>query len=87
MKREMFFVALLLAGLPSLAGFVRGPEAWLEFMGGNVRMDGLRLDLQAIKDAGISGVQFFHINRGGAWPDFSGTGPRARFFGDRPSRP
>ena len=68
-KIKMFFAALLLAGLPSLAGGVRGPEAWLEFMGGNVRMDGLRLDLQAIKDAGISGVQFFHINRGGAWPE------------------
>ena len=48
---------------------LRGPEAWLEFMGGNVRMDGLRLDLEAIKDAGISGVQFFHIQRGGAWPE------------------
>ena len=48
---------------------LRGPEAWLEFMGGNVRKDGLRLDLEAIRDAGISGVQFFHINRGGAWPE------------------
>ena len=48
---------------------LRGPEAWLELIGGNVRMDGMRLDLQAVKDAGISGVQFFHINRGGAWPE------------------
>ena len=30
-------------------------------MGGNVRKDGLRLDLEAIKEAGFSGVQFFHI--------------------------
>ncbi len=48
-----------------------GPELWLEFMGGNVRKDGLRLDLEAIKGAGISGVQFFHIgDRGsGVWPE------------------
>lgn len=59
----------LCVALSACAEPVRGPEAWLEFMGGNVRMDGLRLDLQAIKDAGISGVQFFHINRGGAWPE------------------
>ena len=47
---------------------VRGPEAWLEFMGGNVRKDGLRCDLEAIRAAGFSGVHFFHIERGGAWP-------------------
>ena len=46
-----------------------GPEAWLEFMGGNVRKDGLRCDLEAIKEAGLSGVHFFHIERGGAWPE------------------
>ena len=40
---------------------LRGPEAWLEFMGGNVRKDGLCLDLEAIREAGFSGVQFFHI--------------------------
>ena len=47
----------------------RGPEAWLEFMGGNVRKDGLRCDLEAIREAGLSGVHFFHIERGGAWPE------------------
>ena len=57
------------AAFGASAAPLRGPEAWLEFMGGNVRTDGLRLDLQAIKDAGISGVQFFHIQRGGAWPE------------------
>ena len=40
---------------------LRGPEAWLELMGGNARKDGLRLDLEAIREAGFSGVQFFHI--------------------------
>ena len=48
---------------------IRGPEAWLEFMGGNVRKDGLRADLEAIKAAGLSGVHFFHISRAGVWPD------------------
>ena len=49
---------------------VKGPEVWLEFMGGNVRKDGLRCDLEAIKDAGFSGVHFFHIERSGSgvWP-------------------
>ena len=40
---------------------ISGSETWLELMGGNVRKDGLRMDLEAIRDAGISGVQFFHI--------------------------
>ena len=38
-------------------------------MGGNVRKDGLRCDLEAIKGAGFLGVQFFHISRGEAWPE------------------
>ena len=62
---SVVFGMTLCAALSACAAPVRGPEAWLEFMGGNVRMDGLRRDLQAIKDAGISGVQFFHIQRGG----------------------
>ena len=32
---------------------IRGPEVWLEFMGGNVRKDGLRADLEAIKAYGV----------------------------------
>jgi len=47
---------------------VRGPEAWLEFIGGNVRKDGLRCDLEAIRSAGFSGVHFFHIDKPGVWP-------------------
>ncbi len=49
---------------------MKGPEAWLNFMGGNVRKDGLRCDLEAIKAAGISGIQFFHVDRpdAGVWP-------------------
>ena len=62
-------LALPVCCLASLAG-VKGPEVWLEFMGGNVRKDGLRCDLEAIKDAGFSGVHFFHIERksSGVWP-------------------
>ena len=47
---------------------LEGPEVWLEVMGGNFRKDGLKQDLEAIKEAGFSGVHFFHIDRGGAWP-------------------
>ena len=69
----------VLALVPLLAG----PETWLELMGGNVRKDGLRLDLEAIRDAGISGVHFFHIggrgedgiDRGGVWPGCEGQIP------------
>ena len=52
-----------------VGGAFAAPEAWLELMGGNVRMDGLRCDLEAIKEAGCSGVHFFHIDRGSAWPE------------------
>ena len=47
-----------------------GPEVWFEVMGGNFRKDGLRLDLEAIRDAGFSGIHFFHIGRPdtGVWP-------------------
>jgi len=68
-------VAAVMMAVASVAGALavdaapKGPEAWLEFMGGNVRKDGLRCDLEAIKEAGLSGVHFFHIDRGGAWPE------------------
>lgn len=70
MKKRMWWTVGLC--LMWLAGFgsVRpvdplptGPETWLELMGGNVRLDGLTKDLEAIKAAGISGVHLFHIFR------------------------
>ena len=73
MRIGLAFLASLLSAAPCRAARepLRGPEVWLELMGGNVRKDGLRLDLEAIKAAGISGVQFFHIgDRGG--PDQKG---------------
>ena len=64
-------VASLLCGaMAASAEALVGPEAWFEVMGGNFRRDGLRLDLEAIKEAGFSGIHFFHIGRPdtGVWP-------------------
>lgn len=45
------------------------PETWFHFIDGNVDRRGITKDLQAIADAGISGIQFFHGgNFGGDWP-------------------
>lgn len=73
-KTGLAFLAACVSAVGAMADTIResdirGPEAWLEFMGGNVRKDGLRADLEAIKAAGLSGVHFFHISRAGVWPD------------------
>ena len=72
MKRILFLAAAAAGIFVSVdcAGQVKGPEAWFEFMGGNVRKDGLVCDLEAIKSAGFSGVHFFHVHRndGEIWP-------------------
>lgn len=47
------------------------PETWFHFIGGNVAAAGVTADLEAIRDAGISGVQFFHGQFGGPWPGVS----------------
>ena len=47
------------------------PETWFHFIGGNVSKPGITADLEAIKRAGISGVQFFHGQFGGPWPNVS----------------
>jgi len=45
------------------------PETWFHFVDGNVEKEGISKDLEAIKAAGIRGVQFFHGgNFGGTWP-------------------
>ena len=45
------------------------PQTWFHFIGNNVSIEGITADLEAISEAGISGVQFFHGQRGGAkWP-------------------
>jgi hypothetical protein len=44
------------------------PETWFHFIGGNVAKAGITADLEAIANAGISGVQLFHGQFGGPWP-------------------
>lgn len=51
------------------------PETWFHFIGGNVATNGITADLEAIRRAGISGVQLFHGQFGGAWP---GVEPQIR---------
>ena len=47
------------------------PQTWFHFIGGNVAKEGITADLEAIAGAGISGVQLFHGQFGGAWPGVS----------------
>ena len=44
------------------------PETWFHFIGSNLSKEGVVADLQAIADAGISGVQWFHGDFGEVWP-------------------
>ncbi|MDR1861313.1 MAG: hypothetical protein LBR06_10385 [Bacteroidales bacterium] len=44
------------------------PETWFHFIGGNVSKQGITADIEAIAAAGISGIQLFHGQFGGAWP-------------------
>ncbi len=45
------------------------PETWFHIIGGNVTREGITADLEAIADAGIRGIQFFHGQFGGPWPN------------------
>lgn len=47
------------------------PETWFHFIGGNVSKDGITADLEAISEAGFSGVHLFHGQFGGEWPGVS----------------
>lgn len=40
------------------------PQTWFHFISTNVSMEGITADLEAIAASGISGVQFFHGDRG-----------------------
>jgi len=44
------------------------PETWFHYIGGNVSTEGITRDLEAIANAGISGIQLFHGQFGGPWP-------------------
>lgn len=44
------------------------PETWFHYIGGNVSHEGITADLEAIAEAGLSGIQLFHGQFGGEWP-------------------
>jgi hypothetical protein len=44
------------------------PETWFHFISRNISKEGITADLEAIAAAGISGIQFFHGQFGGQWP-------------------
>ncbi len=44
------------------------PETWFHYIGGNVSLEGITADLEAIAGAGFSGIQLFHGQFGGQWP-------------------
>ena len=46
------------------------PETWFHFLNGSIRKSGITTDLQAIADAGITGISFFHGQPGDPkdWP-------------------
>ena len=68
MNRPLFLLAIAAVTVRVLAE--NRPETWFHFIDGNVSKEGIVADLDAIRDAGIGGVQFFHggWNRG-TWPD------------------
>ena len=46
------------------------PQTWFHFIGNNVSLEGITADLEAIAQADISGVQFFHGYQGNnKWPE------------------
>jgi len=51
----MILPAFLLASIASTA-----PETWFHVIGGNASQEGMKADIAAIAEAGISGIQFFH---------------------------
>ncbi len=44
------------------------PETWFHFIGGNIGKEGITKDLEAIKGAGLAGIQLFNGQFGGPWP-------------------
>lgn len=60
------------------------PQTWFHFIGSNVSLEGISADLEAIDDAGISGVQFFHGYQGDKkWPEVNeGIAPLSENWDD-----
>ena len=44
------------------------PQTWFHFIGDNVSREGIDADLEAIAEAKIGGIQWFHGAFGGRWP-------------------
>ena len=46
------------------------PQTWFHMIGGNVSKEGLTADLEALAQAGVSGIQLFHgqVGEASAWP-------------------
>lgn len=56
------------------------PESWFHMIGGNITREGLTADLEAIAEAGFSGIHLFHGQfRGGPWP---GLDHQVKFMDD-----
>lgn len=47
---------------------IHWPQTWFHIISGNVSKEGITEDFEAIAGSGISGVQLFHGQFGGAWP-------------------
>ena len=64
-------IVITIAGLVSTALFASpySPETWFHIIDGNASKEGIAADIEAIAEAGIGGVQFFHGGWGGdVWP-------------------
>ena len=67
MRKLVFAVVLMIAS----GGFASeySPETWFHIIDGNASKEGIAADIQAIAEAGIGGIQFFHGGWGGdVWP-------------------
>ena len=67
----VLLAAMVSANVGADASFGRPPQScrpwtWFHVIGGNFSDEGVTADLEAIRDAGIGGIEFFH----GAGPDF-----------------
>ena len=66
--RKLAITATILSMASGAGAGGHRPETWFHLIGGNVSKAGVTADLEAIKAAGIGGIQFFHGQFGGPWP-------------------
>lgn len=67
-RRLLCAVCAALCVSSSAARLSPRPETWFHLIGGNVSREGITADLEAVKAAGIGGIQLFHGHFGGPWP-------------------